>query len=430
MSSNKNKIVKDKYTYTKLDQKNTNIDFTYLEVPKLVQINDSRCLADFKNQIFGGYQRSKILVTLDKSIMEEKLENAVYWAFQLLLSGTINSLWDKLYSMAMRNINIQNPSLPIFLCNRFKKWDNIVNNPSFAKEKVLLLRNNPEVRNFLVEIVAVITLSRKRKLETLPKIKKDDFVIQLFQSKLEAKDTDITQNIFRENDPSEVRIAANEMAYHIKKRNMGKSLYWLSWLVEWDKLNTKQYGKFEVSSRSIDGVQYKWFKNIVWLIWEIINKLRKQNYMYEQATGSNENRQIDALWELYRYKFTAGQRSRKLPYIIWSIKYMTSSVDWRIRLVEREYLLFQAIANINIMVKKMKSQEVKKDAYQNQKFDVMIRNNYIMTQKHNEIEDAQQRELYEKEKLRKEKDAKKKKISVSSMDKLNALRKADFILNS
>ena len=78
----------------------------------------------------------------------------------------------------------------------------------------------------------------------------------------------------------------------------------------------------------------------------------------------------------------------------------------------------------------MKSQEVKKDAYQNQKFDVMIRNNYIMTQKHNEIEDAQQRELYEKEKLRKEKDAKKKKISVSSMDKLNALRKADFILNS
>lgn len=430
---NKN-IVKDKYTYTKLENKNT--DYTYIEVPKPYRIDDGRKLEDFKVQVFGGYQKTKVLSTLDKCIIDEKIEEAVYWAFQLLLSGYVNAVWDKLYSIACKNINIQNPSLPDFLYNRYLKWDNIVSNQHFEKEKVLLLRNHPEIRNLLVEMVTILTISRKRKIENLPKVKKNDFVVQIFQSKLEAPDSNIISSVLKENDPSEVRIAVNEMAFHIKKKNMTKALYWLCWLVEWDKMNVKRYNKFEVDDRHVKGVSYKYSKNLVWLIWDVINYLRKHNhlmdfsneYTIDSNIDFNINKQIDALWNMYIHNFTQGQRCRKLHLIIWAIKYMTTNVDWRIKMVEREYLLFQSISNINVLVKTMKSQEVRKNTYQNQKFDIVVRNNYLMTQKHNEIYEQQKKIQTEKDKQQREKEAKKKKISTNSLAKLNALRSIDTML--
>ena len=50
---------------------------------------------------------------------------------------------------------------------------------------ILELRNNSEVRMLLADLISVLTLSRKRKLETLPKIKKEDFIVNIFKSKLE-----------------------------------------------------------------------------------------------------------------------------------------------------------------------------------------------------------------------------------------------------
>ena len=37
------------------------------------------------------------------------------------------------------------------------------------------------------------------------------------------------------------------MAYQMFKNNLKKSLYWLNWKKEWDKVNTKRYGEFKTS---------------------------------------------------------------------------------------------------------------------------------------------------------------------------------------
>jgi len=429
MQSNKtpnHQIIKDKYTYSKIKETNkTSKNFVYMEVPTEMMIIDSRTTQDFKKHTFGGYSRSQVLSALDKEISSEKLDVSVYWGIQLLLSGIVMGLWDKLYVIACKKVNIHNPTLPTLLWNRYQKWEKIATDPSFTKQNCLMLRNHPEIRNYLAEMVSVITLSRKRKLETLPKIKKTDFIVQNFKSKLEADDTLLTAKIFQENDPSEVRIAANEFAYHLRNRNTGKALYWLSWMIEWDKLNHKQYGKFEVSTRSVLGIDSKYHRNIVWLFWEIINTLRRVSYNFDDSVGCNENTQIDALWELYKWKFTPGHRCRKVFYIIWAIKYMTTKIDWKIKIVDREYLLFQAMSNINVMFRNIKSQEVKKDAYQNQKFNVVVRNNYMITQRHQEIEAIKQEKQLQKEKEQRIKEAKKKKVSVQSLNKMDALNMID-----
>ena len=71
-------------------------------------------------------------------------------------------------------------------------------------------------------------------------------------------------------------------------------------MIEWDKMNTKQYGKFEIGFRVVDGIDSKWGNNIVWLFWEIINKLRNISYNFDDSIGSRENKEMDALWSLYK----------------------------------------------------------------------------------------------------------------------------------
>ena len=80
-------------------------------------------------------------------------------------------------------------------------------------------------------MISIIVLSKKRKINQLPKIKKDEFIINNFKSKLEAKDNKLIDKIISDEDPSEIRIAINEMAFHIYNKNTIKSLYWLSWIV-------------------------------------------------------------------------------------------------------------------------------------------------------------------------------------------------------
>ena len=190
-------------------------------------------------------------------------------------------LWIKLLSLASKLINIYNPKLPEFLYNKNQHWLSIVNNIKYSKDNVLLLRNHPTIRLLLCEMVSVLVLSKKRKLNTLPTIKKNEFIIDIFKSKLEAKDNKLINNIVQDGDPSEIRIAINEMAYHIYNKNINKALYWFNWVVEWEKINSKKYGKYECAPRTINGVDSKYYKDIVWLLWEVINKIAKLKCSYQ-----------------------------------------------------------------------------------------------------------------------------------------------------
>ena len=55
--------------------------------------------------------------------MECKIEESVMiWAVELLLSGQTERLWEKIFSISLKNININNPKLPMFLFKRYSKF--------------------------------------------------------------------------------------------------------------------------------------------------------------------------------------------------------------------------------------------------------------------------------------------------------------------
>ena len=294
-------IITSKYTMTpisKNDKEQESLKNSIISIVPIIsetcKIIDSRLLKDFKNQTFGGYNISKASAALDKAIMEEKIEPALHWSLQLFLSGLINPLWNKLITIAVKNINIYNPKLPEFLYNKNIQWQTIVDNTKFAKDNILLLRNHPAIRLLLAEMVVILVLSKKRKLNTLPKINKTDFIIDNFKSKLEAKDSKLVDNVIMNEDPSEIKIAINEFAFHIYNRNINKALYWLNWILEWEKINSKKYGKYECASRVNEGIDAKYFKDVVWLIWNVIYKISKENSLISiNKTNSNNNNNND-----------------------------------------------------------------------------------------------------------------------------------------
>ena len=119
---------------------------------------------------------------------------------------------------------------------------------------------------------------------------------------------------------------------------------------------------------------------------------------------------------------------------------MTSQIDWKIPLVERESLHFQAIANVNLIIKNMKGQEVKNNLYDDMKYNLAVHNHYIQTESHDTLKRLQQEQIdkkkreedvklqkaLKKEQLVMEKMAKQKKITLLSMKKLDALTNIDI----
>ena len=127
----------------------------------------------------------------------------------------------------------------------------------------------------MTELVVMSCISKKRKIENLKtKISDVDFVIANFHKRMRSKNNMLISNLFGDNDPKEIKYAANEFAYHIINKNMQDSLYWLNWILYWEKSNIKKYGSFKISSRNIQGIEGEQQCDVIWLIWSVFHNLK------------------------------------------------------------------------------------------------------------------------------------------------------------
>ena len=223
------------------------------------------------------------------------------------------------------------------------------------------------------------------------------------------------------------------MANHIYNKNTNKALYWLNWIVEWEKINSKKYGKYECALRTIEGVDSKYYKDVVWLIWSVIHKINKLNIPITfggliNSGKNNRDIQIQSLWKLYTNKFTSSTRSKKQLYIIWSILYLTETIDYNIQLIDRPKMLFQSMLSFDKIIATLKSQQVGMNNVNKDLMNIIVEDNYMKTEKHKELEAFSKRKELEKILAQKAQIAKQKKINVDSLDKLTEISKLDKYL--
>ena len=328
-------------------------------IPDEYNINDTRSIQDFSKQSFSGFAIKDVVSILNKSLIACKIEESVNWAVELLLSGQSERLWEKIFSISLKNININNPKLPIFLFKRYSKFVSLkLKYSGSAKSSniagYLSLRNSQAVRNMMCEVCVIICNSTKLKALSIPKIKESDFDVSYLKTRLVATDANIIGNKLKYGDPDEIKIPLNEFNFCIKTRKWELAIYWLAWIFEWERRNTKRDKHYICGVRKIDGIEDKYFTDIVWIIWEILIK---------EAPGlknDDASSQIYALFKLYKFDFKPTKKSKRIFFILYAIKYFTEMYNFKNDIIPNHYQLIQACGNINLIFYDKKKYEVNK----------------------------------------------------------------------
>jgi len=354
----------EEFTITQIAERDKSLiqSYTHVLAPGKYQLMDSRRHTDFKLVTLGGYPRSKVPAAMEKAIYSGKIEHACYWAFQLLASGAPITLWDRLLGYAYKHVNVANAKLPRWLQEKTAAWQRVLIRKDFAGPNVINSRNLQQVRHMITEVIVILSLSRKRKLYVLStKIKETDFIISNFQDRCTNRGNIIISTLLGDNDPSEIRLAANEFAVNLGMRNMQGALYWLNWILYWERINIKRFKSFTIQARAIEGIPQSDIRDVIWLVWSIIHQVRARVIQETSAVrpagelGQLE-RQLDALWSIYIHRWKPSSKAKRLPLIYWSMHYLVYPVDWSGEVVERLDILVKATANTNMMFEKLRAQ--------------------------------------------------------------------------
>lgn len=330
-----------------------------MDVPEVFIINDTRKANEFHKKTYSGYLKKDVLDILFKKIDESGLEEVCIWSTEAIISGYFEDLWEKIILYYAKYINTNSPYVPYHIFLRLNTFLKNGKKEDF-KMNYLDLRNSQETRNHFCELFCILTNATKmRKPLPLPKINSNDFSKNVFEGKLRAKDYSISVKILTEKDPKEMTVLVNEFSYHMSDNhyNINQGLYWLSWILEWEKVNIKKYGYFSCDTREIRGIEKKCQKDFIWIFWEIL--------LIESNKRNNEqlDRQIRSLMEFYKFKYTSSKKRKRIYIFICGMQMLSpefkfnSDMFKKYPIYDKFHLTIQACANINIIYKEKKKEE-------------------------------------------------------------------------
>ena len=320
-------------------------------------IIDPRPSECFKDQTFSGFKKRDVISALLKSIESGKVENSCFWITEILVSGYLFEVLEKLIIFGSKVIHVNNPQLPSFLLNRYTTFLKSIDHLNQKDKKNFIhLRNTQSIRNCLFDIVTTLTTSSKNKrYDKYPKLKEDtDFSLSAIKKKMNATMQILPSHIIKFTDPEELRVIMNEFYFNLKNVNGGydNCIYWILWLISWEKINKKKKLAFEIEERSIKGIKKTLCRDLIWLVWSVI---------FDEANlrDNNIKKEIQNLFLLYKDNFTSGKRNSRLPLVYHAVGYLTLPVKFNISIRNNYDIFIQTQCNINKMFEAKKKYETK-----------------------------------------------------------------------
>jgi hypothetical protein len=329
-------------------------------IPINFLINDDRSIKDFRDKTFSSYKKKDVLNIFQKSIMSDNIEDSCYWGCELLISGHIQDIWNTIFSVYFKVVNIKNPKFIEKIFNRYifylkikKQYTNQID-----------LRNNQSIRNYISEIICILCKSSKNKPIKFSKIDNKQFDIKFLTSKFTATQN-FVKEIIRENDPQELNIILNEFYHNLFHKKFEESLYWFNWCLEWDKINSKKKNKIKLSSRKISGIDTKYCGDLLWIFWEIILDYIKRLKIDFFTIN------INYLYTLFKLNYIIINKTKNLWLIVCAISFLTKSYNLDIKIIDEYKYIIQATGNINFLFLNFKEHEICKDPNHFQKLQAL-----------------------------------------------------------
>jgi hypothetical protein len=316
-----------------------------------IEINDKRQKSEFKSITFSKFKKSEAKKELIKCLQSGNIEQSCYWSAEFICSGDFLYLWDIIFFFMSKYIHIGNPKLPLYIDSRLEIFKDIVNKG--YSDNILKLRNNIDIRKMFIEIVGILCCSKKKNSYDIPKINDSAFNMIEITHKLVAKHKKAGYKIFQNEDPREIFIAINELAWNIKCKNKDtlRAIYWLEWIIEYEKLCKKKKIIKKCARRNIP-VENKFQCDMIWIVWDII---------LSEAKGQNNGlfKIIKSLLNIFCLKYKNSFKNKRKLLIYNAISLLTETYDTKIIIVKDIKLIEKLKINYNEIYKQIKKNELK-----------------------------------------------------------------------
>jgi hypothetical protein len=315
-------------------------------------INDIRYPPEFKTCSFSKYKRTEVKNALIRTMLKGKIEPACYWCAELICAGHFMDIWEILLYYLGKYIHLGNPKIIVYLESRYGVFRNIMSNAVYTME--LQLRNNINIRKLFAEIICLLIQSPKKPSFEQVRINRvEEFDIQHMAEKLRATDQNLIEDIFMKQDPKEIFIALNELAWHLSAPgSMMMSCYWIEWIMEFDCICRKNHKPCYGERRGDTDVAIGFQMDVIWIVWDVIFQAMRQR----NKSGFIE-KALHGLKSLFSIKYTTAACKRRRFLLYLAVALVTETVHANMELIGDKVILETVVSQINQIYREIKKKE-------------------------------------------------------------------------
>uniref|UniRef100_A0A6C0B614 Uncharacterized protein n=1 Tax=viral metagenome TaxID=1070528 RepID=A0A6C0B614_9ZZZZ len=255
--------------------------------------------------------KSKSLTLLGKNLNQKNTQGSINIAIELVFSGYFESVIKKIIEVYIKNINLAQPRGILYISEFYKYYNNRYDKSDKKKKKIEII-NDQKIKNFVSNLITLICGSNQRDLLKLVKISNKDFDLSKKRGSMVSKNLSLVRKYLHSADNKNIVIPLSEIitlltVHYIKGREQ-KIIYWISWLLEYEKVFHK--GNLEIGFRDVPGIENKYTKDFLWIIWKMLNSCVK---------SPDTKKYISSLEQIYKHNFTPGSRKKRTSLLILAI---------------------------------------------------------------------------------------------------------------
>jgi hypothetical protein len=268
-------------------------------------VTDSRSLKELGYLTFSGYKAGQVRAELARCLRTSLLEESLYWSAELACSGKSPDAWDAISLVCAESVFAAAPSVVSFVSKQAARYKQNAN----AVGDVLSLRNDTQARQLLAACAGAVCGASLRPRTRRVVVKKHEFTSAHAPHRLKAPNVEYARGAFTSSDPTELYVAANELAYALSDASYDAmhAAYWVEWALGYTRI--RKAAKRPLSCTPRANMEGKVAEHPVWLLWEIV----------ERAAKSTGLESVGDLKRLFALKFTPGAAGKRAPLLYCAV---------------------------------------------------------------------------------------------------------------